>query len=141
MKFYFGIIFLLFSAINVFCIKSDFRKNFLKWEKSLTDTEKVSLKDLLSEYHNAYKKKDQKRLYLLEPALENIITNWQPFYQQWFHVQTFFEDAHKYILSHSDNRLVRDYLSAYNDYDQMPTDKNRYIKLVKMQNRLQKSMK
>jgi hypothetical protein len=114
----------------------EFRKKFLNWQKSLTQSQKESMKDLISDYERAYITKNHDLLSYYQAAFEKIMDQWDSLYKPLTEVQTFYDSVKQYIQTHPKDKTVKEYLAAYNKFDQMPTDQKLYDKLVMAQKKL-----
>lgn len=126
--------------MNEMLADQQFRQKFLNWQKSLTQAQKESMKDLISDYDRAYKTKDQSLLSHFQAAFENIMNQWDFLYKPLTDAKTFHDSAQKYIQSHSKDKAVKEYVAAYTQFDQNPTDQKLHDKLVSAQKKLTSKM-
>lgn len=122
--------------MNNILANQKFRQKFLNWEKSLTVSQKESIKDLVSDYDRAYKAKDQNLLSYFQAAFEKIIDQWDSLYKPLADAQAFHNSVQQYIESHPKDKTVKEYLAAYNKFDQNPTDEKLRDKLTSAQKKL-----
>ncbi len=135
MKHYILIVWTLLQ-MNTIVADQAFRQKFLNWKNSLTVSQKESIKDLISDYDRAYKMQDQDVLSHYQAAFENIMNHWNSLYKPLADAQTFHNSAKQYIKSHPKHKTVKEYLAAYNNFDQNPTDQKLHDKLVSAQKKL-----
>lgn len=135
MKQYILAIFIL-GIMNTLCAEQDFRAKLLNWQKSLTVSQKKSIQDFLDEYERAYKAKNIDLLQHFEAALNNIMQHWDSLYKPLADAKNFHASVHDFIKSNSTNKTVKQYMTAYTKFDEMPTDQKRHAKLLELQQKL-----
>lgn len=122
--------------MNSIVADQKFRQKFLNWQKSLTQTQKESMKDLIDDYDRAYKAKNNDLLSYYQAAFENIMKQWDFLYKPLTQTQIFHDSVRKHIESHPKDKAVKEYVAAYNKFDQNPIDQKLYDKLVSAQKKL-----
>jgi hypothetical protein len=130
------LVILVVLQMNTMVADQKFRQKFLNWQQSLTQSQKESMKDLINDYDRAYKAKDQALIHQFQAAFENIMNQWDSLYKPLADVQSFYDSVQQYIKSHPKDKAVKEYLAAYNKFDQMPTDQKLHDKLKSAQEKL-----
>ncbi|MBI2344604.1 hypothetical protein HYV10_00840 [Candidatus Dependentiae bacterium] len=135
MKFFILSILILGNMHTIFT-DQDFRKEFLNWQKGLTKAQKESMKDFIAGYDKAYQAQDKNLLSYFQAAFQKIMDQWGSLYKPLTEAKIFNDSVKQFIAQHPSHKVVKQYLSAYDKFDQMPTDPKRYTKLLDAQKNL-----
>lgn len=131
-------IFFVMAIFQIHTMMSDqkFRQKFLTWQNSLTQVQKESMSYLIDAYNQAYATKDKHVLSTIETAFEKIMDQWDVLYKPLADAQIFHASVQDYLTLHPQEKSVKKYVMLYKKYDQNPTDKKLYKKLLDAQKEL-----